>query len=1428
MDRSQGVGSTRSRNDRTEDEHKPKDQPRKRRRTIGFMPLEPRIMYDGAAAAGAAAAHHHEAHHDPAMSGGPDGQFASPSAAAVYGSQWRQQSAAADPTPPATSGPVGGSQWSHNTTPAEPMPQVYTWVKDPTEIVFIDSAVTDYQALASGAKPGVEVVILNPNADGVHQIADFLSRHPDPNLTTVDIVANGDASTLFLGDAELSSANIGQYASQLAEIGGALQPGGDIALYACDVAQGAAGAQFIGDLSSFAGGVDVAAATHLVGSADLGGSWTLDAATGPVVAPSSVPFTDATLANFQGDLLPSVSAELWAALEAAANSNTGPNALFDTSYTGTGAASNETTSLATYMAANHLQPFAVALDTAHGKYVIAADNTAVQEGNTYEVEILVGSLTNLSVNPTVAYTFTTTNYDVTGFALDPVTQKVYLVGYDDEAGSTGSFFDEISFSGANYSGTGTLTTLATLPATDGFIQGIALDLLHNQAFFAVNDFAFPTYGPGSGLTGFVKVTATKPTLLANAIYKASSITSASTLTQLPISGGQTDSGDGNANNIPSSDGLITSIAVDPVTETIYFSTTPYGSGANAGIYSYAIGGSGTIGTVWTQTPSTTPSTTDELNDLTVDPANGTYFVDDSYNAADSINAQNFTIFEGSLSGGTPSPFVSFESSTQQNPEGLAVDDAPVVTASTHTTPTAVQDGTAVTLDSGIGISDLGTTNFNSSLELASATVQITGNPQTGDELTIGGNTSGMLDSGAISYSFSGSTLTLSGVATVAAYQTALDEVQFSTTSGASTSRTITFTANDGLLTGSATDTVDVEVLPTISSAAYNASNGELTVTGTGFTTSAGDYSATALTLTCQDGGSYTLTSGSTIAANPTSTSFVVDLSTADQLAVDGLLNKDGTSAVGGTAYNLAATSSFDTGGAADTTSAVTVSNALTPSISAVGFDYATGVLTLTGTGFENESSTGGLRLGDFTLKGQGGSTFTLTAADAAVSSETTATITLNGSELASVQALFDVNGTSAADGTTYNLAATAGWDSDAGAAITTEGVTVSGVGPTVTGVATLSGTEGSSFGPAVLATFTDSAIANPTASDFTATITWGDGTNSPAGESHVMSHKMLQAKDKWILKGSPDLEGDADGAVFAVFCRAARPTGGQCAARFDRDFVYRAAGDALRSADLLRHRAVREDQGSAAANGAGSGPWGAKPRYVQPRVPHARCAGFREGLPAVHASLCGDRAGCCCTRRQGAQTRLRKRQKSYAAHHGDGLERADPHGLGQCDGGGQQRSGGRRAAGRSAGVERLRRHRRCTALPSRDGASDPRTGWRLRACGQGQPARFAARCASRRRRGDAPGRQRNGHGRRSSWSPGDQSSRGRACRRLGRAARLSRSASSCPDHEQAQWQDRGALLPAVAPVPVGRTAAHRSAALEHRKWPALAARCAAR
>ena len=281
----------------------------------------------------------------------------------------------------------------------------------------------------------------------------------------------------------------------------------------------------------------------------------------------------------------------------------------------------------------------------------------------------------------------------------------------------------------------------------------------------------------------------------------------------------------------------------------------------------------------------------------------------------------------------------------------------------------------------------------------------------------------------------------------------LDALVFTPTGGAPGSLSTTTFALDLASSASAVQAMDATTTVTNSdttaptlggSAAYNAANGKLTVTGTNFTTSAGDYSATALTLTGEGGTTYTLTGGS-IEANPTSTTFVVDLSAADQLAIDGLLNENGTSSVGSTTYNLAAASSFDTGGTADATSAVTVSNALTPSISSVSFNYATGVLTLGGGGFENEGGTGGLRLGDFTFEGEGGSTYTLSTANAAVTSATAATIALNGSDLTSVKALFNNNGTGSSSGTTYNLAATIGWDSDAGAAITTEGITVSGV-----------------------------------------------------------------------------------------------------------------------------------------------------------------------------------------------------------------------------------------------------------------------------------------------------------------------------------------------------------------------------------------------
>ncbi len=213
-------------------------EPRRRRRHLGIMVLEPRIMYDGAAAATAASAHHH--HHD--------------------GSQPDPMQAGAAGGGPAVSAQTrsgGDGHWHHEATPAEPMPHVVTWVKDPTEIVFINSQVPDAQLLAQGAKPGVEVVMLDPNSDGVAQIANFLSRHSDPNLTTIDIVAHDADGELLLGSTNLTDGNLSGNSAALARIGAALKPGGGIMLYGCNVASGADGMQFIADLSKDAGGADV-------------------------------------------------------------------------------------------------------------------------------------------------------------------------------------------------------------------------------------------------------------------------------------------------------------------------------------------------------------------------------------------------------------------------------------------------------------------------------------------------------------------------------------------------------------------------------------------------------------------------------------------------------------------------------------------------------------------------------------------------------------------------------------------------------------------------------------------------------------------------------------------------------------------------------------------------------------------------------------------------------------------------------------------------------------------------------------------------------------------------------------------------------------------------------------------------------------------
>jgi hypothetical protein len=175
---------------------------------------------------------------------------------------------------------------------------VVTLIQD---VVFIDSRVPDIQDLLNGLKPGEKAFVIDGSSNGLDQAASILKSENLGNLTGIQIVSHGAAGEIELGATMLNDSDLPGHAAALASIGSALAKGGALSLYACDTAQGAMGQQFIADLSHLAG-VDVAAATHNVGSAEKGGSWTLDASTSAAAAPASVPFTEQALTNFQGTL----------------------------------------------------------------------------------------------------------------------------------------------------------------------------------------------------------------------------------------------------------------------------------------------------------------------------------------------------------------------------------------------------------------------------------------------------------------------------------------------------------------------------------------------------------------------------------------------------------------------------------------------------------------------------------------------------------------------------------------------------------------------------------------------------------------------------------------------------------------------------------------------------------------------------------------------------------------------------------------------------------------------------------------------------------------------------------------------------------------------------------------------------------------------
>ncbi|MBX3628615.1 MAG: DUF4347 domain-containing protein [Nitrosomonas sp.] len=259
-------------------------------------------------------------------------------------------------------------------------------------------------------------------------------------------------------------------------------------------------------------------------------------------------------------------------------------------------------------------------------------------------------------------------------------------------------------------------------------------------------------------------------------------------------------------------------------------------------------------------------------------------------------------------------------------------------------------------------------------------------------------------------------------------------------------------------------TVSNVAVPAITSATYDANSGALVVTGTNFLQlngAANDIVANKFTFT-GEGGEYTLTDTANVDIT-SGTAFTITLSATDKAAINQIVNKNGTASTSGTTYNLAAAEDWAAGAdaavvVADTVgNGITASNVAVPAITSATYNYSTNTLIVTGTGFLKQAgATNDIDVSKFTFTGEGSTTYTLTSAsDVEIDSDTQFTIILSGADLLSVEVLLNKNGISAADGTTYNLAAEEDWAAGADAAVNvvdaTNGITVSNyAAPTIT------------------------------------------------------------------------------------------------------------------------------------------------------------------------------------------------------------------------------------------------------------------------------------------------------------------------------------------------------------------------------------------
>ncbi len=945
---------------------------RRHNRGPRMIALEPRFLFDGAAAATIVDATHQSVHPAPTPHG------ADPLAEALA-----NHVLPADPT-----AAVGAPTQLRAADPSKDGGK--------KEAVFVDTSVSNWQALAKGVRAGVEVELIDGGQSGLAQMAKWAQNHT--GYDAIHILSPGGEASLRIGSDTVTSADLSSTTAQveLAEIGHALNPGGEVLLYGSSIGAGGDGQTLLADLAACTGSV-VAAADHAVGDTGHGGDWTLDLATGPgTVSPLAISGYRGTL-----DLGARVTADnalkpvLVQAADAGLDGGKLEVAFVDTSVAGwQGIVSGLRSSRPGLEielidgTRSGLAQMAAWADTHHGYDTIHV----VSEGAEGALKLGADTLTDASLKNTVV----AVDLRVIGGALKPGGEML-VYGSGIAAGADGQAFTTDLAVRAGVS--------VVAPGRAGPAEGAALTLAGAGALGGA--IAAEAIQPVTAADNPHEVVVVDSTVVGWQTLVAGMAPSIPVIVLVPDAGGRGELAE-----------LAAALSRFHDLDAIHLVT----EGRTGGII---------LGqeALWE-------------GDLAA--------------ATPDIQA-----IRGALkSGGTLALYgcsVAGSDAGKHFIDDLATDigNGVVVAASIDKTgPTRLGGDWELEYSTGVAATMLPFT-----LQGMQDISHCLGCVLTSDPFSYDGG-GGNIYSGVTIYSNTSHSVVGANITSgfIQGYMTYISSRLDTTVADTTLSN---FNLNHSALCGPDG--------PSITSETYDASTNTLTVTTSGLTT--GDTIVVGkLSITGEGGNSYTLTSSNVTASS--ATAFSITLNAADQLYVEGLLDKNGTQAADGTTtFNLAAAVNWTGTAAADTTgNTITVSNVQKPTITSATYNSSTGVLVVTGTNMVHQpGAANDIDVTKLSLVGQGGSvTLTGDTSKVEITSATTFTVTLGSTDKTSVNAKLNANGTQSSGATPYNLSAADDWNGPitpaAGPDISdTSGntITVSGynAAPTVTAGGTTAYTE---------------------------------------------------------------------------------------------------------------------------------------------------------------------------------------------------------------------------------------------------------------------------------------------------------------------------------------------------------------------------------